>query len=260
MREAASGGDAKRLELDALRQRPQNVGETGGLSLDKLNRAFAAMLGAGDDPYTVPSEPDDDPIRSAIVVEEQQAVNISGRSPVDAACEINPRSIVEVMLFVGTPDNRPLSAQQIAGLMRGVRPAEVDELVADLNASYAASGRPFRIVGEGPGYRFALTEEFEPIRNKFYGRIKQVQLSPAAIEVLAAVAYNEPLTADDVNRLRGTSSGPVLTQLVRRQLLRIERAAEEPRAPRYFTTERFLNLFGVKSLAELPRTLDLDRQ
>ena len=57
------------------------------------------------------------------------------------------------LLFVGTPDNRPLSARQIAGLMRGVRPAEVDELVADLNASYAATGRPYRIVGEGAGYR-----------------------------------------------------------------------------------------------------------
>jgi segregation and condensation protein B len=256
--DAAGNNDEKKHGLDSLRR--QNDGEAEGLSLDKLNRAFAAMLGAGDDPYTVPSEPDDDPIRSAIVVEEQQAVNIAGRSPVDAGCEINPRSIVEVMLFVGTPDNRPLTARQIAGLMRGVRPAEVDELIADLNAGYAATGRPYRIVGEGAGYRFALAAEFEPIRDKFYGRIKQVRLSPAAIEVLAVVAYNEPLTADDVNRLRGTSSGPVLTQLVRRQLLRIERAAEELRAPRYFTTERFLNLFGVKSLAELPRSLDLERQ
>src|SRR5260221_9827173 len=110
--EAASDGDEKTLGLDSLRRPP----EAEGLSLDKLNRAFAGMLGAGDDPYTVPLEPDDDPIRSAIVVEEQQAVNIGGRSPVDAACEINPRSIVEVMLFVGTPDNRPLSARQIAGL------------------------------------------------------------------------------------------------------------------------------------------------
>src|SRR5260370_42229927 len=178
--EAAGNADEKKLGLDAMRQ---PADEAEGLSLDKLNRAFAAMLGAGDDPYTVPLEPDDDPIRSAIVVEEQQAVNIGGRSPVDAACEINPRSIVEVMLFVGTPDNRPLSARQIAGLMRGVRPAEVDELVADLNAGYAATGRPYRIVGEGAGYRFALAAEFEPIRDKFYGRIKHVRLSPPVTQV-----------------------------------------------------------------------------
>jgi segregation and condensation protein B len=252
----AASGNANHLGLDSFRQPP----ETEGLSLDKLNRAFAAMLGTGDDPYTLPPEPDDDPIRTAAAADELEKLTAGGRSPADAACEINPRSILEAMLFVGTPDNRPLSAQQIAGLMRGVRPAEIDELVTDLNAAYSATGRPYRIVGEGAGYRLALAPEFEPIRDKFYGRIKQVRLSPAAIEVLAVVAYNEPLTADEVNRLRGTSSGPILTQLVRRQLLRIERAAGEPRAPHYFTTERFLKLFGVQSLAELPRSMDLERQ
>jgi segregation and condensation protein B len=78
--------------------------------------------------------------------------------------------------------------------------------------------------------------------------------------VLAVVAYNEPLTTDEVNRLRGTASGAILSQLVRRELLRVDRPDEQPRTPRYSTTERFLKLFGVKSLAELPRSVDLDRR
>lgn len=254
--ESASNDGAANLGLDSFRQPP----ETEGLSLDKLNRAFASMLDAGDDPYAVPPEADDDPIRTALAADEREKIAAGNRSPADSTCEINPRSILEAMLFVGTPDNRPLTAQQIAGLMRGVRPAEIDELVAELNEAYSAAGRPYRIVSEGAGYRLSLAAAFEAVREKFYGRIKQVRLSPAAIEVLAVVAYNEPLTADEVNRLRGTSSGPILTQLVRRQLLRIERAGEEPRAPRYLTTERFLKLFGIEGLAELPRSLDLERQ
>jgi segregation and condensation protein B len=233
--------------------------DDAGLSLDRLNRAFAAMLGTGDDPYTVPPE-SDDPVRAALIVEEREQSAPSGRNDHDAACEINPRSILEAMLFVGTPDNQPLSARQIAGLMRGVRPGEIDELVKELNDLYAASGRPYHIADEGTGYRLALRDSFESVRQKFQGRVKQVQLSPAAIEVLAVVAYNEPLTADEVNRLRGTASGPILSQLVRRELLRVDRTAEQPRTPRYLTTERFLKLFGVKSLAELPQSADLDRE
>ena len=164
------------------------------------------------------------------------------------------------MLFVGTPDNEPLSAARIAGLMRGVRPAEIDELVRDLNADYARCGRPYHISGEGAGYRMAIREEFQGVRDKFHGRVRQARLSPAAVEVLAVVAYNQPLSADDVARQRGTPSGPILSQLVRRQLLRIDREPGRPRGGRYSTTERFLRLFGVESLADLPRGLDLDRQ
>ncbi len=249
-RDAAPGS----LGLDSF-HRPA---EDEGLSLDKLNRAFATMLGAGDDPYSVPAELDDDPIRAAVAAAGDGPA--AGGRTSDTGCEINPRSILEAMLFVGRPDNQPLSAAQVAGLLRGVRPAEIDELVADLNAAYFAGGRPYEIRSDGAGYRLAMRDEFSSIRDRLYGRVKEAKLSPAAIDVLAVIAYNEPLTAEQVNELRGTASGPILAQLVRRELLRIERAAEEPRAPHYFTTPRFLQLFRLSSLADLPRSLDLDRQ
>ena len=122
----------------------------------------------------------------------------------DAACEIEitPRSILEALLFVGHPANEPLTSAQIAGLMRGVRPAEIDDLVRDLNAEYAANRCPYSIISEGAGYRLALREEHSGIREKFYGRVRSTRLSPAAVEVLALVAYNQPITADEVSRLR----------------------------------------------------------
>lgn len=244
---------ATHLGLESFRAPPTDE----GLSLDKLKGAFAAMLGAGDDPYSVPADSEDDPLRAAIVVEEEASGEPSGP---DSGCEINPRSILEAMLFVGLPDGQPLAARQVASLMRGVRPAEIDELVRDLNDDYARTGRPYRITSEGAGYRLALGDEFAAVRDKFSGRAAQARLSAAAIEVLAIVAYHQPLTVEDISRMRDTPSGRILSQLVRRQLLRIDREGAPERTARYSTTDRFLRLVGVESLADLPRSLDLDRQ
>ncbi len=227
------------LGLVAFRKVPA----PGGLPLDQLSDALAGRLNSGDDPYhaATPADAADD----AVVV------------PSEGACEITPRSILEAMLFVGSPQNEPLTSQAVAGLMRGVRPAEIDALVRELNETYARRRCPYTIVAEGSGYRLVLVERYAGIREKFHGRARRARLSSAAIEVLAAVAYNGPITADEISRLRGTPSGHILTQLVRRQLLRLERGATKPRRAVYLTTPRFLELFGLESLDDLPRGSDL---
>ena len=216
------------------------------------------MFGVGDDPYSVPPEPTGDPLQAAVVVEE---LADPGTQPTgDEFCEINPRSILEAMLFVGLRQGGMLTSQQIAALMRGVRAAEIDELIRDLNEAYVQSGRPYTIASDGAGYRLTLRDEQAGVRQRFLGKVRQARLSPAAIEVLAVVAYQGPLSAEEVSLQRGTPSGPILSQLVRRQLLRQERDPANPRLARYSTTERFLRLFGVGSLADLPRPTDLERQ
>ncbi len=228
-----------------------------GLSLDALSQAFAAMLNTGSDPYTVPSElPVDQTVPVSTI---QRPANFAEPVAIasaanDGQCEISPRSILEAMLFVGLPGGQPLTSPQVAGLMRGVRPVEIDELVCELNLHYEQSQCPYRIESVEAGYRLILREEFSGVRDQFYGRVRQAKLSPAAIEVLATVAYNQPLTSDDVSKLRGAVSGSVLSQLVRRELLRLERDPQQPRVPRYRTTDRFLNLFGLESLADLPNS------
>jgi segregation and condensation protein B len=239
--------------------------QDAGLSLDQLNQAFAEMLGGGADPYQAPPESDPSGIvasDAAAVVAPSTSLRSSepAESPEDATCEITPRSILEAMLFVGRPDNQPLESAQIAKLMRGVRPAEVDDLVRELNEVYASQGSAYTIVSEGAGYRLRLRDELAGVRDKFYGKAREARLSPAAVEVLSLVAYRGPLSSDEVNRLRGTVSGSILSQLVRRQLLAVERGEEKPRRLLYFTTQRFLDLFGLESLDDLPRSQDLDKR
>ncbi|HVC96160.1 MAG TPA: SMC-Scp complex subunit ScpB, partial [Pirellulales bacterium] len=114
--------------------------------------------------------------------------------------------------------------------------------------------------GAGDGCRMVLREEYTRVLYKFYGRVRQARLSPAAVEVLSIIAYNGPQTGDDVARLRGTPSGAILSQLVRRQLLALERPEASPRRARYRTTQRFLDLFGLASLDDLPHSQELDRK
>jgi segregation and condensation protein B len=163
------------------------------------------------------------------------------------------------MLFVGRPDNVPLTSEQVAGFMRGVTAEEIDDLVVEMNADYVANGCPYTIAADGPGYRLTLRDELAALRDRFFGRTRAAKLSPAAIEVLALVAYNEPLTADDVSKLRGKPSGHILAQMVRRQLLRVERTKEKPVQTKYLTTRRFLEVFHLRSREDLPRSEDIER-
>jgi segregation and condensation protein B len=229
-----------------------------GLSLESIGQAFAEMLATGEDPYSAPADTDADALLDVANAAGLQTAPEASSDPVDATCEISPRSILEAMLFVGTPDNQPLAAELIAGMMRGVRAAEIDELVTDLNRQYRDEARPYAVVSVGAGYRLALRDEFAFVREKLYGRPRAARLSPAAVEVLAIVAYNEPVTAEQVARMRGTASGPILAQLVRRALLRIDRAAEGHHKAQYFTTPRFLRLFGLASLLDLPRSGEVE--
>jgi segregation and condensation protein B len=220
------------------------------------------MLGAAEDspaPLVVPG----DPILDPEMEDRERRADVdrpaSGGETGEVSFPINPRSILEAMLFVGRADNAPLTSDQMAGLMRGVSSAEIDGYVVDLNAQYAAHGCPYLIVSDGPGYRLMLRAEFKSLRERMIGKARAARLSPAAVEVLALIAYNEPLTASEVNQQRGTPSGHILRQLVRRQLLRLERADAKPSQAKYFTTTRFLELFRLNALAELPRSDDLSR-
>ncbi|MFO0914603.1 MAG: SMC-Scp complex subunit ScpB [Pirellulales bacterium] len=172
---------------------------------------------------------------------------------VDVRCPISPRSIAEAILFVGHPENQPLSSRLMAALMRGVSPAEVDQLVEELNANYLAEQAPYEIAVVAGGFMLQLRPEYSRLRNKLYGRVREARLSQAAIEVLALVAYNQPVGRERIDQLRGKPSGALLSQLVRRDLLSVERSTERPREMVYRTTERFLDIFGLDSLDDLPQ-------
>ncbi len=245
---------------------PSESSPPQGISLDELTEAFAQVMAtepsSASEGVAAARQAESADAGAALVEVPDEGAAIAADAATaddDDPCEICPRTILEAMLFVGNRDNQPLSAARAAELMRGVEPSEIADLVGQLNRRYTANGCPYEIVNDGPGYRLELRKAFHPLRNRFYGRVREARLSQAAIDTLAIVAYQQPLTAEQINRLRGKPSGHVLSQLVHRGLLRLERRQEKRQAAWYRTTDRFLGLFGLESLDDLPQSEELDR-
>lgn len=209
------------------------------ISLSDLGRAYAKAVGlVSDEPLL---DPADD----------------TGVSDDAAVCPVSPRSIVEAILFVGSDDeSQPLTTRKIAATMRDVSPGEVTKVVKELNAAYESQGAAFRIQQEKSVVRMVLTESCQPIRDRFYGEVRKARLGQQAIDVLAIVAYQQPVGKAQIDELRNRDCGSVLNQLTRRGLLDFERDPESPRSRIYRTTDRFLELFHLDSLDDLPQSAE----
>lgn len=250
----------------------EDAEESVVLSLDALRGAFAAL----DDETDASDEASPDDFAEDVPTEqpeydedfsEEADDSFPGESghaeselsDDDVAVELNPQSIIEAMLFVGDRENRPLTAERAVEKMRNVSTREFDEAVGALNRKYRRFGCPYTIVQESDGYRMALRPDFEPVLMKFYGKIREARLSQQAIDTLAVVAYRQPITAEEVQKIRRQPSTSLLSQLVRRGLLEIEReTVDKKRIIRYRTTDRFLELFQLESIDDLPVLEELD--
>jgi segregation and condensation protein B len=223
-----------------------------GFSLDDLGAAYARAAAEHDPERFAAPEPPPDEEDSADETTETETPEFADEHD-DV---VHPEGIIEAALFVGHPENLPLSAAQLAALMRDVTEDEVVEMIDTLNDSYKSAGQAFRIVRDEDGYRLTIAPAVEGIRQSFLGKVREARLSQAAVEVLSLVAYQPGITAQTVQDQRGRESGPLLNQLVRRRLLEIKRqppAEGGKKVAHYYPTERFLTLFGLESLDDLPQ-------
>jgi segregation and condensation protein B len=206
--------------------------------------SYAALLNGGEWAVEVPEDAD-------------VAATKTEREPATPAVPPPLTRIVEALLFVG---GAPLTAERACDTIRGLTPAQFHEVVQTLDRDYRQQGRPYSIQTRDQGYVLTLRSRFKPVVEKLYGTNREARLSPAAIDVLSLVAYRQPATKQEVDSLRGAESGALLRQLVRRGLIAIVRRGEaDQREVAYGTTVRFLELFHLRSLDDLPQTQDLQR-
>lgn len=168
------------------------------------------------------------------------------------SAEPSIRSVIEACLFVGSP---PLTVGKLQEIIRNEIAGErIEATIAEIKKLYDDEQRPYEVVQQEGAYRLALRPEFERLRSKAYGQgPKEVKLSQEAIEILAVVAYHQPIEEREVNEIYEIPSGGILKQLLRRELLAVQLDAESPKVVRYVTTPRFLKLFQLRRLADLPR-------
>ena len=165
------------------------------------------------------------------------------------------RRIVEA-LILAAPE--PISAARIGQIVPHLNAAKARKVVEELRAEYDEQNRGFELWEVAGGYQLRTRPELS-------GWVKQLQkdrpvrLSRAALETLAVVAYKQPATRAEVEQVRGVDVGPVLRSLVDRSLVRIAGHREVPGRPiLYATTKRFLEVFGLGRLEDLPSLRDVE--
>jgi segregation and condensation protein B len=171
--------------------------------------------------------------------------------------ELNKRKI-ESILFVA---NRPISLKKIVKLL-DLPPDTIVSAIKTLNEKYKREQNAFFIEEIGEGYIFATCPEFDDIIRNFYSLEEQMSLTDLNIEVLAIIAYNQPITRIEVDAVRGNvdSSFHIKTLLEKGFLKMVGKKIVPGRPFLYGTTKQFLIYFGLKSLSDLPKISEIKEE
>ena len=160
---------------------------------------------------------------------------------------------LEAVLFAA---GRAVTLKELCKVFYGEKPEDIKEALTLLKKDYAGRGVILREVAGG--FRFETQERFAPyIRRLKLGA--PPKLSRAALETLAIVAYKQPVTKAEIEAIRGVDSSGALRALLEKGLIKIAGRKDLPGKPLlYATTNRFLEVFGLKDLSELPRLKELE--
>jgi segregation and condensation protein B len=163
--------------------------------------------------------------------------------------------IIEALLFAS---DAPLSAEDLARGEEDLEPDTVLEAIAALQAHYDATERAFQVYEIAGGYQLLTRPEFAPHLERFETVPRSTRLSGASLEVLAILAYRQPIGRSEVEEIRGVGSAHVLRNLQDLGLIDVVARGEGLGRPLlYGTTQRFLDHFGFVSLDDLPKPDEL---
>lgn len=215
--------------------------ETETMLMDAQEQAELDAREESDSPDDAPAAETEQPDGAVDTAEEASS----------AAAEVN-LGVLEALLF---STHHPLTAGRLAEMLdlestKPIRPA-----IKSLNEQYAESNRCFRVEQVAGGYQLLTLPQFGEMLKKLYQREADAKLTKAALETLAIVAYKQPILRADVEAIRGVACGETIRSLMEKHLVKIAGRAEEPGRPiLYGTTKRFLELFGLNSLKDLPQS------
>lgn len=149
---------------------------------------------------------------------------------------------------------QPLNSRKLSEYSNLADGTEARTLISRLNQKLDSEAKPYRVEMVAGGYQLVTRPKFSKWLRRLEHLPGEVRLSAPAMETLAVVAYRQPVLRADVEAVRGVSCGEILSQLLNRDLIRIGGRSDELGRPYlYNTTKRFLQLFGVRSLDQLPR-------
>lgn len=158
--------------------------------------------------------------------------------------------LLEAILFVGA---QPVTVRTCCQAFPSLGPEQVVRGMLRLSARYRVQRRPYRIRKSNEGYLLELAPDIRADLQSKTRTERGVKLPRPAIEVLSLVAYRQPITREEIEQLLGIDAGAQIRQLLKRQLITRGDAGGQKNGPiPYSTTSRFLELFHLESLDELP--------
>ena len=163
---------------------------------------------------------------------------------------MNKLGILEGILFVVGDEG--ITLKNLCEVMN-ISLEEAKELLLKLKESYESTDRGIRISYLGDAFKLTTKEEHKEYYQKLIENPETNTLSPSSLEVLAIIAYNQPITRIEIDTMRGVNSNHIIRKLVAKGLIKEAGKSKMPGRPNlYRTTSEFLDCFGLSSLSELP--------
>jgi len=162
------------------------------------------------------------------------------------------KRLIEALLFAS---NTPLAFNKIREVcdeLHPLKPRHIKDILYELQHEYSKEKRGFRLEEIADGYLLRSCEEFSPYIERLYRSKRSEKLSQAAAEVLAIIAYRQPITRPQIEAIRGVDSSGVVHSLIERGLIQAVGRLEAPGRPTlYGITQEFLSHFGINDIQEL---------
>jgi segregation and condensation protein B len=165
-------------------------------------------------------------------------------------------SVIEAVLFAS---DESLTTARLANITESTT-KQVREHIKNLNKKYKANNSAFRIEQIAGGYQMLTLSRYNYWLKKLLRARSETKLSPAAMETLAIIAYKQPVIRADIEAIRGVAVGEVIRSLSYKGLVKIVGRAEILGRPMlYGTTKKFLEVFGLNTLKDLPKIEELKK-
>jgi len=165
-------------------------------------------------------------------------------------------SVVEAVLFAS---DESITETRLANIVE-TSVKQVRQYIKNLNDKYKANNSAFRIEQIAGGYQMLTLSPYNYWLKKLLRARSDDKLSPAALETLAIIAYKQPVMRADIEAIRGVAAGEVIRTLCYKGLVKIVGRAEVLGRPMlYGTTKKFLEIFGLNTLKDLPKIEELKK-
>lgn len=165
------------------------------------------------------------------------------------------KRIIEAILFISP---RPITTKSLFKKIEGCSLSDIENAMKELIDEYRGPDRAIEIIPVSGGYQMRTKIEFKDWVKRFV-RERDVELTRSVLEALAIIAYKQPVSKREIDIVRGVDSSRVIRQLLDKKLIEIAGRNDEIGRPMVFkTTDRFLEVYGLNSLKDLPTFKEIE--